>query len=231
MVENPFTPTRIPFTVCPYELNPYQFFGIGVAENMEDSQQIMNGHARMAIDNLALSGNLVFDVDETQLVPGQDMKIFPGKIFRRQSGQPGTAINSLKFPNNTQENMMMFDRFRQLADEATGIPSYSHGQTGVSGMTRTAAGMSMLMGAAALSIKTVIKNIDDYLLKPLGENFFFWNMQFSDDVPEIKGDLAIKARGTSSLMQKEVRSQRLTTFMQTCMLIHHLHRLLNGIQY
>ena len=216
MVENPFTPTRIPFTVCPYELNPYQFFGVGVAENMEDSQQIMNGHARMAIDNLALSGNLVFDVDETQLVPGQDMKIFPGKIFRRQSGQPGTAINSLKFPNSTQENMMMFDRFRQLADEATGIPSYSHGQTGVTGMTRTAAGMSMLMGAAALSIKTVIKNIDDYLLKPLGENFFLWNMQFSDDVPEIKGDLAIKARGTSSLMQKEVRSQRLTTFMQTC---------------
>ena len=216
MVENPFTPTRIPFTVCPYELNPYQFFGIGVAENMEDSQQIMNGHARMAIDNLALSGNLVFDVDVTQLVPGQDMKIFPGKIFRRQSGQPGTAINSLKFPNSTQENMMMFDRFRQLADEATGIPSYSHGQTGVTGMTRTAAGMSMLMGAAALSIKTVIKNIDDYLLKPLGENFFLWNMQFSDDVPEIKGDLAIKARGTSSLMQKEVRSQRLTTFMQTC---------------
>ena len=83
-------------------------------------------------------------------------------------------------------------------------------------MTRTAAGMSMLMGAAALSIKTVIKNIDDYLLKPLGENFLLWNMQFSDDVPEIKGDLAIKARGTSSLMQKEVRSQRLTTFMQTC---------------
>jgi len=216
MVENPFTPTRIPFTVCPYELNPYQFFGVGVAENMEDSQQIMNGHARMAIDNLALSGNLVFDVDETQLVPGQDMKIFPGKIFRRQSGQPGTAINSLKFPNSTQENMMMFDRFRQLADEATGIPSYSHGQTGVTGMTRTAAGMSMLMGAAALSIKTVIKNIDDYLLKPLGDNFFLWNMQFSDDVPEIKGDLAIKARGTSSLMQKEVRSQRLITFMQTC---------------
>jgi len=215
MVENPFEPTRLPFMVCPYELNPYQFFGVGVPENMEDSQQIMNGHARMAIDNLALSGNLVFDVDETQLVPGQDMKIFPGKIFRRQSGQPGTSINAIKFPNSTQENMMMFDRFRQLADEATGIPSYSHGATGIQSTTRTAAGMSMLMGAAALSIKTVIKNIDDYLLKPLGENLFHWNMQFNADIPHIKGDLEIKARGTSSLMQKEVRSQRLMTFMQT----------------
>jgi hypothetical protein len=212
---NPFTPTRLPYMVCPYETNPYQFFGIGIPENMEDSQAIMNGHARMAIDNLALSGNLVFDIDETLLVPGQDMKVFPGKIFRRQSGQPGAAIHGVKFPSTTTENMMMFDRFRQLADEATGIPSYSHGTTGVQSTTRTAAGMSMLMGAAALSIKTVIKNIDDYLLKPLGKTLFYWNMQFNDDKPQIKGDLDIKARGTSSLMQKEVRSQRLMTFMQT----------------
>ena len=212
---NPFTPTRLPYMVCPYEINPYQFFGVGIPENMDDSQQIMNGHARMAIDNLALSGNLVFDIDETLLVPGQDMKVFPGKIFRRQSGQPGQAIHGLKFPSTTNENMMMFDRFRQLADESTGIPSYSHGTTGVQTTTRTAAGMSMLMGAAALSIKTVIKNIDDYLLKPLGKTLFYWNMQFNDEKPEIKGDLDIKARGTSSLMQKEVRSQRLMTFMQT----------------
>jgi len=214
-VENPFSPKRIPYMVCPYELNPYQFFGIGIPENMQDSQQVMNGHARMAIDNLALSGNLVFDIDETLLAPGQDMKVFPGKIFRRQSGQPGQAIHGVKFPNTSNENLMLFDRFRQLADEATGIPSYSHGTTGVQSTTRTAAGMSMLMGAAALSIKTVIKNIDDYLLKPLGESLFYWNMQFNVDRPEIKGDLDIKAQGTSSLMQKEVRSQRLMTFMQT----------------
>jgi hypothetical protein len=215
LVVNPFTPARIPYLVSPYEINPYQFFGVGIPENMDDSQTIMNGHARMAIDNLALAGNLVFDVDETMLVPGQDMKVFPGKIFRRQSGMPGQSIHGVKFPNTANENLMMFDRFRQLADESTGIPSYSHGTTGVQSTTRTAAGMSMLMGAAALSIKTVVKNIDDYLLRPLGESMFAWNMQFNEDTPEIRGDLDVKARGTSSLMQKEVRSQRLMTFLQT----------------
>jgi len=215
LVINPFTPARLPYMVCPYEINPYQFFGVGIPENMDDAQTIMNGHARMAIDNLALAGNLVFDVDETMLVPGQDMKVFPGKIFRRQSGQPGQSIHGVKFPNTANENLMMFDRFRQLADESTGIPSYSHGTTGVQSTTRTAAGMSMLMGAAALSIKTVVKNIDDYLLRPLGESMFAWNMQFNEDTPEIRGDLDVKARGTSSLMQKEVRSQRLMTFLQT----------------
>ena len=214
LVLNPFTPARIPFMISPYEINPYQFFGVGIPENMDDAQTIMNGHARMAIDNLALAGNLVFDVDETMLVPGQDMSVYPGKIFRRQSGQTGQAIHGLRFPNTAPENMQMFDRFRQLADESTGIPSYSHGQTGIQSTTRTASGMSMLMGASALNIKTVIKNIDDYLLKPLGESFYQWNMQFNNDIPDIQGDLNVKARGTSSLMMKEVRSQRLMTFMQ-----------------
>ena len=214
LVLNPFTPARNPFMVCPYEINPYQFFGVGIPENMDDAQTIMNGHARMAIDNLALAGNLVFDVDETMLVPGQDMTVFPGKIFRRQSGQTGQSIHGLRFPNTAPENMQMFDKFRQLADESTGIPSYSHGQTGIQSTTRTASGMSMLMGAAALNIKTVIKNVDDYLLRPLGETLFHWNMQFNKDIPEIQGDLNVKAQGTTSLMTKEVRSQRLMTFMQ-----------------
>ena len=214
-VLNPFTPERIPYQSVPYEINPYQLFGIGVPENMEDAQLLMNGHVRMAIDNLALAGNLVFDVDEASLVPGQNMDIFPGKIFRRQSGVTGTAINGLKFPNTAPENLQMYMQARQLADEETGIPSVMHGQTGVSGTGRTSSGLSMLLSGANLSIKTVMKNIDDFLLKPLGEAMFQWNMQFDDENQDIVGDLEIKPKGVSSIMQKEVRSQRLTTLLQT----------------
>lgn len=214
-VLNPFTPARIPYQAFPYEINPYQIWGVGVAENMEDAQMLMNGHVRMAIDNLALAGNLVFDVDEASLVPGQNFDIFPGKVFRRQSGVTGTAINAQKFPNTAPENIQMYQVARQLADEETGIPSVMHGQTGVTGTGRTAAGLSMLLGSGSLSLKTVIKNIDDYLLKPLGEAYFQWNMQYNDKAPDIVGDLSIKPRGTSAVMQKEVRTQRLTTLLQT----------------
>ena len=214
-VMNPFTPARLPFQAFPFEINPYQLWGVGVAENMEYSQKLMNGHYRMAIDNLALAGNLVFDVDEASLVPGQNMDIFPGKIFRRQSGVTGTAINGLKFPNTAPENIQMYQISRQLADEDTGIPSILHGQTGVTGTGRTAAGLSMLMGSAGLAMKTVIKNIDDHLLKPLGESLFQWNMQFNESMEDIQGDLEIKPRGVAAVMQKEVRTQRLTALLQT----------------
>lgn len=215
VVLNPFTPARIPYQIFPYEKNPYQVFGVGVAENMEDAQLLMNGHMRMAIDNLALAGNLVFDVDEASLVPGQNFDIYPGKVFRRQSGVTGTAINGLKFPSTAGENMQMYDKARQLADEETGIPSITHGQTGVTGTGRTASGLSMLLGSAGLNVKTVIKNIDDYLLRPLGEAFFQWNMQFNEKAETFDGDLEIKPRGTVSVMMKEVRSQRLTMLLQT----------------
>ena len=71
----------------------------------------------------------------------------------------------------------------------------------------------MLMGAAQLSIKSVVKNIDDYLLQPLGEAFYAFNMQFNYD-PKVKGDLEVKSRGTESLMKNEVRSQRLLQLLQ-----------------
>jgi hypothetical protein len=108
--------------------------------------------------------------------------------------------------------MQMFDKARVLADESTGFPSFAHGQTGVQGVGRTASGISMLMSAANGSIRNVVKNVDDYLLGPLGKAFFSFNMQFNFD-EEIKGDLEIKARGTESLMANEVRSQRLMQFL------------------
>ena len=214
LVMNPFTPIRIPYCAVPYEMNPYSFFGVGVAENMEDTQLLMNGFMRMSVDNAALSGNLLIEVDETNLVPGQDLEVYPGKVFRRQAGAPGQAIFGTKFPNVSQELTMMFDKARQLADESTGIPSYSHGMSGVMGVGRTASGMSMLMGAAAQSIKAVVRNIDDYLLSPMGKSLFAFNMQFNFDKEFAQGDLEVKARGTESLMRNEVRSQRLLQFMQ-----------------
>ena len=212
LVMNPFTPSILPYYAVPFEVNPYSFFGVGIAENMDDTQNLMNGFMRMSVDNAALSGNLLIEVDETNLVPGQDLSVYPGKVFRRQGGAPGQAIFGTKFPNVSNENMQMFDKARVLADESTGFPSFAHSQTGIQGVGRTASGISMLMSAANGSIRNVVKNIDDYLLAPLGRAFFHFNMQFDYD-DGVKGDLSVKAEGTESLMANEVRSQRLMQFL------------------
>jgi len=68
------------------------------------------------------------------------------------------------------------------------------------------------MSAANGSIRSVVKNVDDYLLAPMGRAFFAFNMQFDYD-ESIKGDLEVMANGTESLMANEVRSQRLMQFL------------------
>jgi hypothetical protein len=49
--------------------------------------------------------------------------------------------------------------------KATGFPSFAHGQTGVSGVGRTASGISMLDECSQrIYSYSVVKNVDDYLL-------------------------------------------------------------------
>lgn len=212
---NPFLPARIPYFMFPYEEDPYSIYGTGIPELMEDLQALMNGMTRLAVENAKLAGNVILDVDTQALSGEQDLKLYPGKIFERQHGATGNAINSIEIPFVAHQNMQMFTQFRQMADEATGIQSILHGQTGVSGTGRTASGLSMLMDSASMSIKNVIRNVDEHLLKPLATSYFQWNMQFkAEDHPEIKGDLEIKALGAFNLISKERKAQSLQTFLQ-----------------
>lgn len=213
-VLNPLLPARIPYFICPYEFNLYSVFGIGIPENMEDTQLLMNGFMRLAVDNAVLSGSVMLELDESVLLPGQDYKVETGKIFRKNSGAPNQrAVQSIDIKNTSQQNMQMFDTARRLADEATGIPSFSHGLTGVQGVGRTAGGIQMLMGAASQTIKTVIKNVDDYWLEPVGQAMIHWNMQHKFD-KRLRGDISAVAKGTFSLMQKETKVTKLIQFAQ-----------------
>lgn len=213
-VLNPLTPTRLPYYIVPYEFNPYSVFGIGVAENMTDTQMLMNGFMRLAVDNAVLSGSVMLEVDESVLAPGQDYKVETGKVFRKNGGAPNQkGVQSIQIQNTSQANIQMFDTARRLADEATGIPSFSHGLTGVQGVGRTAGGINQLMEAATGPVKTVVKNVDDYWLEPIGQGLYYWNMQYKFD-PALRGDLASMAKGTLNLMQKEVRAQKLMQFAQ-----------------
>lgn len=212
-VLNPFTPYELPYYFVPYEFNPYSPFGIGVIENMEDTQELMNGFMRLAVDNAVLSGSVMLEVDESVMSPGQQYVVETGKIWRKSVTTQQAAIRPIQVQNVSQQNMQMFDAARRLADEATGIPSFSHGMTGVQGVGRTAGGISMLMGAANTIVKVAVKNFDDYWFKPIGRAMYYWNMN-NDFDKRLLGDVTVVATGSASLMQKEIKSQRLLQYGQ-----------------
>jgi hypothetical protein len=210
---NPIPDGRIPYNCFPYERNPHQFWGTGVPSMMRDSQSTMNAATRIFIDNMAISSGPMVEVNMDFLEAGEDpTDLHPWKVFLRSGGDPNAPAVRFNQPvANANGLTSIIEMFRKFADETTSLPSYTHGDAGQQ-LNKTATGMSILMGNANVALKSTLKNVDDYLIIPLIKSLYHWNMEWSDN-EKAKGDLNVSARGSTSLIQREVRSQRLLQFM------------------
>jgi hypothetical protein len=210
----PMKKQRIPYNFFIYAKVPHQFWGIGPARMIRYSQYSFNGSIRAYLDRMAISALPQIEVDVRMLKDGEDpSKIIPGRVWLRGSGDPDTPAVRFYDPETRGNDFInMADQFKKLADEESLLPSYTHGDQ-IQGLNKTASGMSMLMSAANITIKTVVKNLEDFCIKPLLQSLFDWNMQWSDK-DHIKGDMQIEVRGSSALIAKEMQSQRLIEFLQ-----------------
>lgn len=211
---SPVPDGRIPYHIAPYEKVPHQFWGVGVPRMMRDSQVTMNAAIRIFLDNLAISSGPMAEVNADLLAAGEDPRdIHPWRVFIREGGDPSMpAVRFYQANTNNSGLAGVIDIMRRFADETTSLPSYTHGQQ-TDSLNETATGASMLMTAANIALKSTIKNVDDYMITPLIESIYAWNMQWNPR-EEIKGDFRIVARGSTALVQKELRSQRLMQFFQ-----------------
>lgn len=210
---NPIAGYKMPYHIFPYERSPHQFWGTGVPRMMRDSQGTMNTATRIWLDNMALSSGPMVEVNTDLLAAGEDpTDIHPWRVFLREGGDGSMpAVRWYQPVANANGLNQIVEIFRRFADETTSLPSYTHGEQ-TQGLNKTATGMSMLMGAANIALKSTIKNIDDFLIEPMIESLFHFNMEFGTN-EKSKGDLRIVARGSTSLVQKEIQSQRLLQFL------------------
>ena len=210
---NPVMGYKIPYQIFPYERSPHQFWGTGVPRMMRDSQSTMNAATRIYLDNMALSSGPMLEVNSDLLAAGEDpTDIHPWRVFLREGGDGAMpAVRFFQPIANANGLTSIIDIFRRFADETTSLPSYTHGEQTKS-LNKTATGISMLMGAANVALKSTIKNLDDFLVRPMIESLFHFNMQYGTN-EKSKGDLKVVARGSTALIQKEVQSQRLLQFM------------------
>jgi hypothetical protein len=122
------------------------------------------------------------------------------------------AVREIHVDSHITELAKIIELFMNFADIETALPPTAMGDVsqGGSEALRTTGGASMLMGAAALPIRDVVRNFDTFTENVVG-SIYDWNMQFNPD-PDIKGDYEIIARGSSSLIAKEVRGISLDQF-------------------
>jgi hypothetical protein len=184
---------------------------------MYDSQEVLNSAFRRLLDDVAMTGNqLEINVDrlDDRSVNNAN-KIKPWKIWYRTGGDEAyNAITVHKVPSIGTELISIIQMVREFIDDETNLPSLISGQAPTAGTAgaETSSGLSQLMGAAQIVIKSVVKNIDDFLVQPLINTYYHFNMEWSRD-EAIKGDMKIQALGSSILIAREVQNKNMTDFL------------------
>jgi len=218
-VISPVDGVEIPFQLYYFSKDETSIFGEGIAVLMRDVQGLFNATVRAMLDNAALSAGPIIEANMDLLAAEEDpTDLFPFRVFQRTgmgSDAMAKAITVTTLPTYTSEFMALIQFLETTADNITAIPRYSYGETGaVSGTAaQTATGLSMLMGAAHISLKDQVKAFDDGITTPFIKALYYWNMSFNER-DEIKGDFQIVARGTATLMAREVQGEQLAKVMQ-----------------
>lgn len=202
-----------PFHLYQFDKDESSLFGEGLASIMRDDQEMINSSTRMLLDNGALASGPMFEVTPSLLSKYEDLTdVSAWKVWLRNGQNPGQrAVVPVSIDGRLADLQGIKAMFEANADETTAIPRYMSGENASQGAAGTASGMSMLMGAANIVIKDLVANWDEGITRPFVEAMYRWNMRFSQDA-EIKGDYAVIARGTSSLVAKEIRARQLNEF-------------------
>jgi hypothetical protein len=217
-VISPVEGADIPYYFYYFDKDETSIFGDGVPRIMRDPQMLYNASIRAMLDNAAISAGPIIEANIDLLADGEDpLELFPFRVFQRVGtgiDANQQAIRVTKLPSYTNEFLGLVDFFQNTADESTTIPRTLHGGTDIGGgaANQTATGMSMLIGASNITLKDQVQFMDDGVTRPFIRSMYFWNMEFNSK-REIKGDFNVVARGSKSLIAKEVKMEQINQFL------------------
>jgi|TARA_Y100000310_G_C20699197_1_gene828099 hypothetical protein len=206
-----------PYAVSSFIKNPGAFWGKGIPEIIEDVQSMANAAARSLANNMGIASGPQVEVNLERIPTNEDItQMHPWRIWQVLTDPLGSSAPAVRFnqPNdNSGPLLAVYEKFSQLADDHSGIPSYLSGDLNVKGAGRTASGLSMLMGSAGKSIRQVVMHIDADILKIIVSRQFVYNMRY-DENEDIKGDAQIIPRGAINLAVKDTVNTRRVEFLQ-----------------
>lgn len=214
---NPYDPWLRPYHHFVFEEDESSLGGEGLPWVMRDSALAIGAGARMLIDNAAVSTGPMFEVNRGLLTEGEDVKTI--QAFRTwERDDDGTtaqfpAIREIRVNSHIPELLQVIATFREFADQESFImPAMQADFSNKGGEPfRSAQGSSLLLSNSSLPFRDVVRNFDAFTLSVIS-SLVQWNMQFSDK-EEIKGDHQVIARGSASLIAKEVRATALDGFV------------------
>ena len=205
------------YSVCPFEEDDTSIFGFGVPYLLRNSQSVQNGAWRMMMNNAGLATGPQIFINQKAVEPADgEWELKPMKVWLIKEG---VAANTRLFeqfqPESRQGDLERIIQInRQFADDEVSLPLIATGESQEGATVQTTAqGVSILMNAANVTFRDVVKNYDDYMTTPNIRRLYDWNMQHNPR-DDIKGDMEVDARGSSVLLVRELQTQNMLMLLR-----------------
>lgn len=194
-----------PYHFYYFEKDETSFWAEGCPSVIRDDQNAVNSADRAKLDNAASCCGPFYERNTAALANPRDKSDpLPFAVIDTDPLDPREPVYRMHQPRSyTAELAKISEQHENNIHENT-TPDYMGGTQEGSGAAETMGGLSMLMGAANIDMKDLVKNFDDGITEPVIEGIYHWNMENNERV-DIKGDFAVAARGSSSLIAKEMR--------------------------
>ena len=105
-----------------------------------------------------------------------------------------------------------YQSLKTQADDDSGIPAYTYGQSSGQGALRTASGLAILTEATSRGMKMVISTTDRLVIADVARRCADWILLYDDDM-DLKGDVVVRPVGLmGKIMRAQQDQQRLSVF-------------------
>ena len=201
-----------------FEDDDLSVLGNGQGDTMRDSQLSLCEVTRSALDNSSVVGPVLV-MNDDHITPGQNLAVRKHMTIHIEdmpsNAQITNAVANLTIDSHISELLALRSALLDFASEESGLPPPSLGDVsqGGSEALRTQGGASMFLGAAALPIRDTVRNYDSFTMSVIN-SLVQWNKKFDPD-PARDGDHNVIARGSTSLIAKEVLATSLDAVRQT----------------
>ena len=204
---NPLEDGSLPFDAFIWEKAGNTVWGYGVPHLMRAQQRVLNAAWRQMMDNAGVTSGPQIVVKPGVIQPAdKQWQLSARKIWYATDDVDDVrkAFTSFEFNSHQGELASIIEMAMQLADAETGVPTLMQGEQGTA--PDTVGGMQMLMTSANVVLKRLVKQFDDLVTKPHIRRYYDWNMLYNDD-ESIKGDFSVDARGSSTLVVRDIQNQ------------------------
>jgi hypothetical protein len=210
---------RKPYYKASFEEIDGSFWGKGLPQIIRDVQSICNAVARAIVNNAGMGSGPQVERNIDRIAPSEraQNKLIPWKVWDVTGDMMAGPAPALKFyqpPMVVERLVQVYITFSKIADEHSGVPAFAHGDPSVGGGGSTASGLSMLFGAAARGIKSIIKSIDEHIIKPSVERQYIWLIERKAYFGMVC-DYQIVSGGTMAALAREQMAARRIEFMNS----------------